>query len=129
MGAGEQSIHVSYKGRRQLPSQRECRGALSPSTRPKVSVRSNSTNIFAGDELPEELHHHQAPLTRFDLYTIYAGVTSNVTTGLYLDLPERATPTTLCSSRPSTRRWRPSVENSDTDDAGGVSPWASCGSC
>lgn len=93
MGAGEQSIHVSYKGDANFRPSENAEGTVTVN-KAKVSVKVNSTNIFAGDELPENFIT-TSPADQFDLYTIYAGVTSNVTTGLYLDLPERYTDNSL----------------------------------
>lgn len=93
MGAGEQSIHVSYKGDANFRPSENAEGTVTVN-KAKVSVKVNSTNIFAGDELPENFITTR-PADQFDLYTIYAGVTSNVTTGLYLDLPERYTDNSL----------------------------------
>ncbi len=93
MGAGEQSIHVSYKGDANFRPSENAEGTVTVN-KAKVSVKVNSANIFAGDELPENFIT-TSPADQFDLYTIYAGVTSNVTTGLYLDLPERYTDNSL----------------------------------
>ncbi|MBE5054541.1 hypothetical protein INF37_00785 [Pseudoflavonifractor sp. DSM 107456] len=93
MGAGEQSIHVSYKGDANFHPSENAEGTVTVN-KAKVSVKVNSANIFAGDELPENFIT-TSPADQFDLYTIYAGVTSNVTTGLYLDLPERYTDNSL----------------------------------
>lgn len=93
MGAGEQSIHVSYKGDANFRPSENAEGTVTVN-KAKVSVKVNSTNIFAGDELPENFIT-TSPADQFDLYTIYAGVTSNVTTGLYLELPERYTDNSL----------------------------------
>lgn len=93
MGAGEQSIHVSYKGDANFRPSENAEGTVTVN-KAKVSVKVNSANIFAGDELPEDFIT-TSPADQFDLYTIYAGVTSNVTTGLYLDLPERYTDNSL----------------------------------
>lgn len=93
MGAGEQSIHVSYKGDANFRPSENAEGTVTVN-KAKVSAKVNSTNIFAGDELPENFIT-TSPADQFDLYTIYAGVTSNVTTGLYLDLPERYTDNSL----------------------------------
>ena len=93
MGAGEQSIHVSYKGDANFRPSENAEGTVTVN-KAKVSVKVNSTNIFAGDEMPENFIT-TSPADQFDLYTIYAGVTSNVTTGLYLDLPERYTDNSL----------------------------------
>ena len=55
------------------------------------------------------------PTDKFDLYTIYAGVTSNVTTGIYLDLPARYTDNSLII-KAIDGSWRPGPEDPDSDD-------------
>ncbi len=56
----------------------------------KVTVSVHSTNIYADESLPADFVTLN-PADKFDVYTIYAGTTSNVTTALYLDLPDRYT--------------------------------------
>ena len=53
-------------------------------------MKVNSTNIYADEQLPDDFITTD-PDDKFDIYTIYAGITSNVTTGIYLDLPDRYT--------------------------------------
>ena len=89
MGAGEQQIRISYKGNADYRPSENAEGAFTVN-KAKVTVKVNSTNIYAGESLPENFITTD-PADKFDLYTIYAGVTSNVTTGIYLDLPERYT--------------------------------------
>ena len=94
MGAGEnQQIRVSYKGDAEYRPSEFTQGTVTVN-KAKVSVKVNSTNIYADEALPENFITLD-PNDKFDLYTIYAGVTSNVTTGIYLDLPERYTDNSL----------------------------------
>ena len=64
----------------------------------KVSVTVHSTNIYADEAVPADFITTD-PADTFDQYVIYAGVTSNVTTGLYLDLPERFTDNAVMKTR------------------------------
>lgn len=89
MGAGEQQIRISYKGDAQYrPSENAETTVTVNKADARVTVYSN--NIFAGDPLPHGFVSI-VPGDKFDVYTIYAGATSNVTTALYLDLPDRIT--------------------------------------
>lgn len=89
MGAGEQQIRISYRGSADYRPSDSAEGTVSVA-KAKVQVRVHSDNIFADEALPEGFIT-TSPADRFDFYTIYAGVTSNVTTGVYLDLPDRYT--------------------------------------
>lgn len=90
MGAGEnQSIRISYKGNADYRPSETTEGTVTVN-KAKVSVKVNSTNIYADEELPAGFITTD-PADEFDIYTIYAGVTSNVSTGVYLDLPDRYT--------------------------------------
>lgn len=94
MGAGEnQLIRISYNGNAEYRPSDFSEGTVTVN-KAKVSVKVNSTNIYADEALPENFITLD-PNDKFDLYTIYAGVTSNVTTGIYLDLPERYTDNSL----------------------------------
>lgn len=89
MGAGEQQIRISFNGSADYRPSENAEGAVTVN-KAKVSVKVNSTNIYADESLPANFITTD-PADTFDMYTIYAGVTSNVTTGIYLDLPERYT--------------------------------------
>lgn len=90
MGAGEaQSIRISYKGNADYRPSDNTEGTVTVN-KAKVSVSVNSTNIYADESLPANFITTN-PADKFDVYTIYAGTTSNVTTALYLDLPDRYT--------------------------------------
>ena len=89
MGAGEnQAVRITYNGGAEYkPSSSE--GTVTVN-KAKVTVSVHSDNIYAGDPIPEGFITTN-PADKFDMYTIYAGITSNVTTGIYLDLPDRYT--------------------------------------
>lgn len=90
IGAGEnQQIRVSFQGNADYRPSETTEGTVTVN-KAKVSVKVNSTNMYADEALPENFITTD-PADKFDLYTIYAGVTSNVTTGIYLDLPDRYT--------------------------------------
>lgn len=90
MGAGEnQHIRVSFLGSADYRPSSEVESTVTVN-KAKVSVKVNSTNLYAGEALSADFITTD-PADDFDIYTIYAGVTSNVTTALYLDLPERYT--------------------------------------
>ena len=59
----------------------------------KVSVKVHSTSIYA-DEAKDKLGEGFVttdPADKFDIYTIYGGMTSDVTTSVFVQLPERIT--------------------------------------
>ena len=90
IGAGEnQSIRISYKGNADYRPSETAEGTVTVN-KAKVSVKVNSTNIYADEALPAGFITTD-PADEFDIYTIYAGVTSSVSTGVYLDLPDRYT--------------------------------------
>lgn len=93
MGAGEQQIRISFNGSADYRPSENTEGTVTVN-KAKVSVKVNSTNIYADESLPDGFITTD-PADTFDMYTIYAGVTSNVTTGIYLDLPERYTDNSL----------------------------------
>lgn len=90
IGAGEnQSIRISYKGNADYRPSETTEGTVTVN-KAKVSVKVNSTNIYADEALSAGFITTD-PADEFDIYTIYAGVTSSVSTGVYLDLPDRYT--------------------------------------
>ena len=90
MGAADsQQIRISFKGNADYrPS--EAGESTVAVNKAKVSVKVNSTNIYADEQLPANFVTTN-PTDKFDIYTIYAGTTSDVTNSLYLDLPDRYT--------------------------------------
>ena len=90
MGAADsQQVRISFKGDANYRPSENAEGTIAVK-KAKVSVKVNSTNIYADEKLPDSFITTD-PADSFDKYVIYAGVTSNVTTGIYLDLPERFT--------------------------------------
>lgn len=94
MGAGEnQQIRVSFHGNADYRPSDSTEGAVTVN-KATVKVSVHSDNIYADEALPEGFITTD-PADDFDQYVIYAGTTSNVTTALYLDLPERYTDSTV----------------------------------
>ena len=89
MGAGEHQIRVTYIGGADYrPSDASVQTLTVNKARVKVNVHSN--NIFADESTPSGFITTN-PADTFDTYIVYAGVTSNVTTAIYLELPTRFT--------------------------------------
>lgn len=96
MGAGEQKIRVTYKGNADYRSSTPIEGNLTVN-KAKVSVKVHSTSIYA-DEAKDKLGKGFVttdPADKFDIYTIYGGMTSDVTTSVFVQLPERMTNGTI----------------------------------
>ena len=94
LGAGEdQAIRVTYKGGADYRPSETTEGTVTVN-KASVKVKVHSDNIYADEALPEGFITTD-PADDFDQYVIYAGITSNVTTALYLDLPERYTDSTV----------------------------------
>ena len=96
MGAGEQQIRVTFKGDEAYQSSKPSEGNLTVN-KAKVSVKVHSTSIYA-EEAKDKLGEGfitTDPADKFDIYTIYGGVTSDVTTSVFVQLPERMTKGTI----------------------------------
>ena len=89
MPAGEQKVRITYKGNSDYRPSTSGETTITVK-KAKVKVSVHSTNIFADEELSKDFITTN-PADKFDVYTIYAGATSNVSVGLYLDLPARFT--------------------------------------
>lgn len=89
MGAGEQQIRVVFNGNSEYRPSETAETTVSVN-KAKVKVSVHSTNIYADEALPADFITTD-PQDKFDIYTVYAGITSNVTTSLYLDLPDKFT--------------------------------------
>ena len=90
MGAGEQQIRVTFKGDAAYRPSASMEGKLTVN-KAKVSVKVHSTSIYA-DEAKDKLGEGFVttdPADKFDIYTIYGGMTSDVTTSVFVQLPER----------------------------------------
>ncbi len=96
MGAGEQQIRVTFNGDEAYRHSTPIEGNLTVN-KAKVSVKVHSTSIYA-EEAKDKLGKGfitTDPADKFDIYTIYGGVTSNVTTSVFVQLPERLTNSTV----------------------------------
>lgn len=96
MGAGEQQIRVTFKGDEAYRPSTPIEGNLTVN-KAKVSVKVHSTSIYA-EEAKDKLGEGFVttdPADKFDIYTIYGGMTSDVTTSVFVQLPERYTNTAL----------------------------------
>lgn len=96
MGAGDQKIRVTFKGDEAYRPSTPIEGNLTVN-KAKVSVKVHSTSIYA-EEAKDKLGAGFVttdPADKFDIYTIYGGMTSDVTTSVFVQLPERYTNTAL----------------------------------
>ena len=92
MGAGEQKIRVTFKGDEAYSPSKPIEGNLTVN-KAKVSVKVHSTSIYA-EEAKDKLGEGFVttdPADKFDIYTIYGGMTSDVTGSVFVQLPERIT--------------------------------------
>lgn len=92
MGAGEQQIRMTFKGDEAYRPSTPVEGNLTVN-KAKVSVKVHSTSIYA-EEAKEKLGEGFVttdPADKFDIYTIYGGMTSDVTGSVFVQLPERIT--------------------------------------
>lgn len=93
MGAGEQQIRVTYKGNADYRPSTPIEGNLTVN-KAKVSVKVHSTSIYADEELSKDFITTD-PADNFDIFTVFGGVTSDVTGSVFVQLPERMTKGTL----------------------------------
>lgn len=97
IGAGEQKIRVTYKGNADY---RPSNGAELPDgcyltiKKAPVSVKVHSTSIYADEELSKDFITTD-PVDNFDIFTVFGGVTNNVTGSVFVQLPERLTKGTI----------------------------------
>ena len=93
MGAGEQQIRVTYKGNADYRPSDAKEGNLTVK-KAKVSVKVHSTSIYADEELSKDFITTD-PADNFDIFTLFGGVTSDVTGSVFVQLPERLTKGTI----------------------------------
>lgn len=97
IGAGEQKIRVTYKGN---ADNRPSNGAELPDgcyltiKKAPVTVKVHSTSIYADEELSKDFITTD-PADNFDIFTVFGGVTNNVTGSVFVQLPERLTKGTI----------------------------------
>lgn len=97
IGAGEHKIRVTYKGNADY---RPSNGAELPDgcyltiKKAPVTVKVHSTSIYADEELSKDFVTTD-PVDNFDIFTVFGGVTNNVTGSVFVQLPERLTKGTI----------------------------------
>lgn len=97
IGAGEHKIRVTYKGNADY---RPSNGAELPKDcyltikKAPVTVKVHSTSIYADEELSKDFITTD-PVDNFDIFTVFGGVTNNVTGSVFVQLPERMTKGTI----------------------------------
>ena len=89
MGAGDQKIRVTYKGNADYRPSTPIEGNLTVK-KAKVSVKVHSTSIYADEALSKDFITTD-PADNFDIFTLFGGVTSDVTGSVFVQLPERLT--------------------------------------
>lgn len=97
IGAGEQKIRVTYKGN---ADNRPSNGAELPDgcyltiKKAPVTVKVHSTSIYADEALSKDFVTTD-PVDNFDIFTVFGGVTNNVTGSVFVQLPARLTEGTI----------------------------------
>lgn len=97
IGAGEHKIRVTYKGNADY---RPSNGAELPDgcyltiKKAPVTVKVHSTSIYADEALGKDFITTD-PADNFDIFTVFGGVTNNVTGSVFVQLPERLTKGTI----------------------------------
>lgn len=90
MGAGEnQQVRISYKGNAEYRPVQKVEGTVTVK-KATVKVTVHSTSKYPEEPVPAGFVTTD-PADKFDIYTIYAGITSDVTTNVYLQLPDSFT--------------------------------------
>lgn len=90
IGAGVQKIKVTFKGNSEYRASEEAEGSVAIN-KANVKVSVNSASRYVSEAVKGRELVSTDPEDHFNLYIIYAGITSNVTTGVYLELPEQYT--------------------------------------
>ena len=93
MGAGEQQIRITYKGNAEYRPSAQTESTVTVN-KAKVKVKVKAASIYADATLPEDFVTTD-PADKFDVYTVYGGLTSNVNLSIYLDLPDKYTNSTV----------------------------------
>ncbi len=90
IGAGEQQIRVSYNGGADYKPSTETDGTVTID-KASVKVHVKSASMYVSEAANGLDLVTTDPVDNFDTYVVYAGLTSNVTTALYVQLPARYT--------------------------------------
>ena len=90
ISAGEQQIRVSYNGGADYKPSTAADGTVTID-KASVKVHVKSASMYVSEAANGLDLVTTDPVDNFDTYVIYAGLTSNVTTALYVQLPARYT--------------------------------------
>lgn len=90
IGAGVQSILVTYKGSAEYKPSQPTEGSITVN-KAKVKVHVKSASMYVSEAANGLNLVTTTPDDHFNTFVVYAGVTRNVTTAVYLQLPESYT--------------------------------------
>lgn len=90
IGAGVQSIRVTYKGNAEYKPSQPTEGSITVN-KAKVKVHVKSASMYVSEAANGLNLVTTTPDDHFNTFVVYAGVTRNVTTAVYLQLPESYT--------------------------------------
>lgn len=90
IGAGVQSIRVTYKGSAEYKPSQPTEGSITIN-KAKVKVHVKSASMYVSEAANGLNLVTTTPDDHFNTFVIYAGVTRNVTSAVYLQLPESYT--------------------------------------
>ena len=90
IGAGVQSIRVTYKGSAEYKPSQPTEGSITVN-KAKVKVHVKSASMYVSEATNDLNLVTTTPNDHFNTFVIYAGVTRNVTSAVYLQLPESYT--------------------------------------
>ena len=90
IGAGVQSIRVTYKGSAEYKPSQPTEGSITVN-KAKVKVHVKSASMYVSEAKNSLNLVTTTPDDHFNTFVVYAGVTRNVTTAVYLQLPESYT--------------------------------------
>ena len=90
IGAGVQSIRVTYKGSAEYKPSQPTEGSITVN-KAKVKVHVKNASMYVSEAENGLNLVTITPDDHFNTFVIYAGVTRNVTTAVYLQLPESYT--------------------------------------
>ena len=90
IGAGVQSIRVTYKGSAEYKPSQPTEGSITVN-KAKVKVHVKSASMYVSEAANGLNLVTTTPDDHFNTFVVYAGVTRNVTSAVYLQLPESYT--------------------------------------
>ena len=90
IGAGVQSIRVTYKGSAEYKPSQPTEGSITIN-KAKVKVHVKNSSMYVSEAANSLNLVTTTPDDHFNTFVVYAGVTRNVTSAVYLQLPESYT--------------------------------------